>query len=244
MDHPNSHAASSIVSKDWTLERLLAAGTRFQTVDRISANSGTPEQIASIIKDHEQRNIPLVIQDLHSHPSWPEFFTAQWLEGHYGSQGTTVTTLFEWRALTSRVSVEVRNVHGEGLDGQSTVAELIDNLRNAPPSAHQGGTTCNFVTCDFTLTCLSEPERLHGKDIHCPPEWRNWISSSGAPPSVVIPGAAGDVLPESIETFKTYLGVSDTCTYTSFPGSFHRSFTPCYFSSHAVAQGPLRVLRA
>lgn len=83
-DH--SSAVDLVTSRGWSLEGLVASGPRFRTVDRISANSGTPEQIASTIKDYEQRNIPLVVQDFHNHPDWPEFLTPQWLETHYGSQ--------------------------------------------------------------------------------------------------------------------------------------------------------------
>lgn len=178
MDHLNSPAIGLITSKDWTLDYLLAAGKRFRGVDTISAKSEAPEQIASIVKDYEQRNVPLVVQDFHHHPNWPEFFTPQWLESHYGSQ-----------------PVEVRNVHGERLDRESTVAELISSLRRAPPFAYQG-----------------EHERLYGKDMSCPSEWKNWIETSGVLPHAVIPGATGDILPETVETLMSYLGISDTFT--------------------------------
>lgn len=57
-----------------------------------------------------------------------------------------------------------------------------------------------------------ERERLYGKDMHCPPEWKNWIKTSEVLPKVVIPGATGDILPGTVETLMAYLGVSDTCT--------------------------------
>lgn len=87
MDLPKNPQVDLITSKHWTLERLLATGAKFRTVDRISAKSGTPEQIASTIQDYEQRGVPLVVEDLHRNPNWPEFFTPQWLESNYGSQG-------------------------------------------------------------------------------------------------------------------------------------------------------------
>ncbi|KAF9646384.1 hypothetical protein BDM02DRAFT_3171746, partial [Thelephora ganbajun] len=177
MDRPKNPAVGLVTSRDWTLEFLLASGPRFRTTDRISADSSAPKQIASI-KDYEQRNVPLVVQDLHRHPDWPEFFTPQWLESHYGSQ-----------------MVEVRNVHGERLDRESSVTELIDSLRKAPRFAHQG-----------------ERERLYGKDMHCPAEWSSWIKTSGVLPDAIIPGATGDILPETVETLMSYLGVSDTFT--------------------------------
>jgi hypothetical protein len=94
MGRPNKAEVDLITSKDWTLERLLATGAKFRRVDRISAKSRTTEQIASTVKDYEQRNVPLVVEDLHCNPDWPEFFTPQWLESHYGSQGSCVPTLF------------------------------------------------------------------------------------------------------------------------------------------------------
>jgi len=72
-DH--NHANGLVTSRDWTLERLLTSGVRFKTVDRIPANSRTPEQIVSIIKDCEQHSIPVVVEDLQHHLDWPEFFT-------------------------------------------------------------------------------------------------------------------------------------------------------------------------
>lgn len=53
--------------------------------------------------------------------------------------------------------------------------------------------------------------------MHCPSEWRDWINAAGVLPNVVIPGATGDVVSESVETLMSYLGISDTCTY-SFRG--------------------------
>lgn len=101
MDNPNNHTVGLITSKDWTLDRLLATGAKFRTVDRISAASLTPEQIVSAIKDYEQRNVPLVVQDLHRDPNWPEFFTPQWLESHYGSQGVCAPKRFAPKSSTN-----------------------------------------------------------------------------------------------------------------------------------------------
>jgi len=50
MDHPNNPTNGLIASRDWTLERLLNFGPRLRTVDRISINSETPDQITPIIK--------------------------------------------------------------------------------------------------------------------------------------------------------------------------------------------------
>ena len=88
MDRPNNPVVGLVTSKGWTLESVVASGPRFRTVDKISVDSGTPEQIALIVKDYEQRGVPLVVQGFHGRPNWPEFFTPQWLETHYGSRST------------------------------------------------------------------------------------------------------------------------------------------------------------
>lgn len=149
MAHPNSSTSGLVTSKDWTLDRLLEFGPRFRPVDRISSNSMTLEQIASTVKDYEQRNLPLVVQDLHHHPNWPEFFTPQWLETHYGSQSACALILPVERANIdlSVLVVEVRNLHGERLDRELTITELIDSLRNAPRFAQQGGTVYSPYIC-------------------------------------------------------------------------------------------------
>lgn len=126
-----------------------------------------------------------------------------------------VSRYFHLKPPTSRVSVvEVRNVHGERLDRESSITELIDSLRDAPRFAQPEGMTYLPFTCDFNQPPFTERERLYGKDMHCPEEWRNWIKTSGVLPDAVIPGATGDVLPETVETLMGYLGVSDTCIYS------------------------------
>lgn len=123
------------------------------------------------------------------------------------------TYLSKYQLPRSCISVvKVRNVHGERLDRELTVTELIDNLRNAPPFASQGGTTHRFAHLRFPLTHPPERERLYGKDMYCPLEWKDWINTSGVLPNGVIPGATGDILSETVETLMSYLGISDTCT--------------------------------
>lgn len=125
-----------------------------------------------------------------------------------------VSLYFHLKPPTYCVSVvEVRNVHGERLDRESSITELIDSLRDAPRFAQPEGMTYLPFTCDFNQLLFPERERLYGKDMHCPEEWGNWIKTSGVLPDVVVPGAAGDLLPETVETLMSYLGVSDTCIY-------------------------------
>lgn len=160
MEGSNNPAGDLITSKDWTLEHLLATGERFRPVDSISAKSVTPEQIALTIKEYEERGVPLVVQDLHLRPNWPELFTPRWLETHYGSQGACAPEIFV-QVSTSRVPVvEVRNVHGDRLDRESTITELIDSLRNAPPFAHQGGMAYHFTHLRHSPNVFSRTRTL------------------------------------------------------------------------------------
>ena len=62
---------------------------------------------------------------------------------------------FKPQVPTSRVSVvEVRNVHGERLDRESTITELIGSLRGAPRFAQPEGVTYLSYTCDFNRLFL------------------------------------------------------------------------------------------
>ena len=127
--------------------------------------------------------------------------------------------------------VEVRNVHGERIDRKSSVTDLINSLRNIPRFAQQEGMTYHPYACGSDQLFFSERERLYGKDMYCPAEWRTWIKTSGILPDAVKPGATGDILPETVETLMSYLGVSDTCMH-SFHGSVYRPLT--HSSSYAV----------
>lgn len=57
---------------------------------------------------------------------------------------------FKPQVLIPRVSVvEVRNVHGERLDRESSITELIDSLRDAPRFAQPEGMVHLPYTCGF-----------------------------------------------------------------------------------------------
>lgn len=88
-----------------------------------------------------------------------------------------------------------------------------------------------FLRLYIQPTLLLEYERLYGKDMNCPAEWRNWIKTSGVLPDLVIPGAVGDILPETVETLMTYLGVSDTCKLLQICGFLSYS---CLQSRHGI----------
>ena len=136
--------------------------------------------------------------------------------------------------ITSVSVVKAHNVHGERLDKELSVTEFINSMRNTPRFAHQGGMTLHPYAYTPQLTFPLERERLYGKDMHCPTEWRNWIKTSGVLPDVVIPGTTGDVLPETVETLMSYLGVSDTCMH-GHCSPVHESLTQTHLFSHTMA---------
>ena len=105
---PSTPTVDLVTSKDWTLELVVASGPRFRTIDNISASSKTPEEVALTIKDYEQRNVPLVVQDFHTHSNWPEFFTPQWLGSHYGSQSAPTIGLSVQTAGTNLLCLSGR----------------------------------------------------------------------------------------------------------------------------------------
>ena len=236
MDRPNNPTVGLVTSKGWTLESVVASGPRFRTVDKTSADSATPEQIASTIKDYEQRGVPLVVQDLHGRSDWPEFFTPQWLETHYGSQSAPTpelsiqTTGFNFSCPSGRSpqcswrKASQAIVH-HGVHRQHAKYPAVrPSRRYDTPLLH----------LHLQPIFLLERERLYGKDMPCPPEWRNWIKTSGVLPDAIIPGAIGDVLPETVETLMSYLGVSDTCMQSCLCGPVYRFLTPTPQSRHGI----------
>jgi len=109
MDRPNNPAVGLVTSKGWTLESVVASGPRFRVVNKISVDSRTPEQIALTVKDCEQRGVPLVVQGFHGRSDWPEFFTPQWLETHYGSRSTCPLGLVIQNAIPNLLCLSGRS---------------------------------------------------------------------------------------------------------------------------------------
>jgi len=49
---------------------LLLEGSEFTTIDRISANEGSLDDILSCILKHEEIGVPLVVHGLNADPNW------------------------------------------------------------------------------------------------------------------------------------------------------------------------------
>lgn len=56
-------------TRNWTLEGILNQGLNFQAVPRVSVMSDT---LSQTIQDYESKGIPLVIEDFHKDPRWPQ----------------------------------------------------------------------------------------------------------------------------------------------------------------------------
>lgn len=116
-----------ISSKDWTLVNLLKRGEKFVEVPRVSV-SLEDAKLHSIIRDYEQKGIPLVIDGLHNHPCWPEMFDLEWFRKN-GQQGVDrchcCSTSSNFIVL---VDVKARNVHN-GTDVDIPLSELIKKQR-------------------------------------------------------------------------------------------------------------------
>ncbi|KAI0647021.1 hypothetical protein C8Q79DRAFT_907570 [Trametes meyenii] len=95
--------------------------------------------------------------------------------------------------------IHVRNVH-DRKDRQMRLSEFVESSRSQSPFAEPG-----------------EPQRLYWKDADCPPAWRDWLLTSGAIPSRVLPCSRDDYLgylthSESVESLLCYMGIGDTYT--------------------------------
>ncbi|KAI0044836.1 hypothetical protein FA95DRAFT_1583630 [Auriscalpium vulgare] len=105
----------------------------------------------------------------------------------------------QWFKQHANQELSVRNVH-DGTDRVISLAEFVSRSQAANPSASQ-----------------EETERLYAKDIQCPEDWRDWLSTGGTIPEMLCPEGSNDImkyLPQSVrvETLMCYLGIGDTFT--------------------------------
>ncbi|KAJ3557027.1 hypothetical protein NM688_g1700 [Phlebia brevispora] len=72
-----------VSSKDWKIDDLLSQGSNFKEVKRVSALS--EEEMLRVIEEHESSGEPLIVENWHLHPKWPEeMFSAGWLLDRIG----------------------------------------------------------------------------------------------------------------------------------------------------------------
>jgi hypothetical protein len=66
-----------LTSAGWSLNELLARGRRFREIPRVSVSD---QCLDVIIRQHETSGVPLVIEGMHKHETWPiAMFDIQWL---------------------------------------------------------------------------------------------------------------------------------------------------------------------
>lgn len=73
-------------SRDWTLNKVLKRGKRFQSVRRVSA---LDKNLLHELEQYEKSACgePLIVENWHQHPRWPKgLFDLEWLVEHYGQQ--------------------------------------------------------------------------------------------------------------------------------------------------------------
>lgn len=76
----SSRVPPTITTKGWTLEALIKSGKRMKPVPRISALQDSAAILEEIRKS-ETEGTPLIIEDWHKTPCWPQdnLFEADWL---------------------------------------------------------------------------------------------------------------------------------------------------------------------
>ncbi len=83
----SSGSGPHITTKGWTLQSLLNDGKNFRSIERISALSD-PKVVERKVREHEESNIPLIVEDCHKHSSWNQgLFTLECLENANSDEG-------------------------------------------------------------------------------------------------------------------------------------------------------------
>jgi hypothetical protein len=66
-----------LTSAGWSLNELLTRGRRFREIPRVSVSD---QNLELTIRQHEASGVPLVIEGMHEHETWPTAtFDIQWL---------------------------------------------------------------------------------------------------------------------------------------------------------------------
>ncbi|KAJ7449946.1 hypothetical protein FB451DRAFT_744980 [Mycena latifolia] len=107
-----------------------------------------------------------------------------------------------WLEQNGPTEISARNVYDRS-DKSITLSDFIARTRTLSP----------FATPE-------EPERLYGKDVHCPAEWNTFLHNGEVVPRFLSPEGPENLLnnlpkAEQPETLMCYLGIGDT-------------FTPCH----------------
>lgn len=145
--------ASVFTCKDWSLETLLETSSNFLLPPRVSA-SCPQTTIEAAIGDYEATGIPLVIEDLHNHPSWAkdllnvEWMRRCWRDEHGKSvQGVSeayIHIYVPFQTAFESLEIPVRNVYTR-TDKQMPLEDFIERAREAP-FARSEGIVCTPLT--------------------------------------------------------------------------------------------------
>ena len=66
-----------LTSAGWSLNELVTRGPRFREIPRVSVSD---QNLEATIRQHEASGVPLVIEGIHKHETWPiAMFDIQWL---------------------------------------------------------------------------------------------------------------------------------------------------------------------
>jgi hypothetical protein len=66
-----------LTSAGWSLNELVTRGRRFCEIPRVSVSD---QNLEVTIRRHEASGVPLVIEGMHKHETWPNaMFNIQWL---------------------------------------------------------------------------------------------------------------------------------------------------------------------
>ena len=69
-----------LTSAGWSLNELVTRGRRFREIPRVSVSD---QNLGVTIRQHEASGVPLVIEGMHKHETWPvAMFDIQWLREH------------------------------------------------------------------------------------------------------------------------------------------------------------------
>ena len=67
-----------LTSAGWSLNQLVTRGPRFREIPRVSVSD---QNLEATIHQHETSGVPLVIEGMHEHETWPTAtFDLQWLQ--------------------------------------------------------------------------------------------------------------------------------------------------------------------
>ena len=91
----NKTKRTILSTKGWTLNGLCALSRRMHPVKRISALAG-PGKVGRMIKEYEEKGVPLVVGNWHKTKSWPKksLLEVEWLLQHGGQSAFIIFLIF------------------------------------------------------------------------------------------------------------------------------------------------------